>query len=49
LPVLLRFSVLKAELRKPNIIVFLVDDMGLMDTSAPMLVDENGKPKRLSA
>ena len=39
-------SVLKAELRKPNIIVFLVDDMGLMDTSAPMLVDENGKPKR---
>ena len=37
---------LKAELRKPNIIVFLVDDMGLMDTSAPMLADENGKPKR---
>ena len=28
---------------KPNIIVFLVDDMGLMDTSVPMLVDENGK------
>ena len=24
-------SVLKAELLKPNIIVFLVDDMGLMD------------------
>ena len=39
-------SVLKAELRKPNIIVFLVDDMGLMDTSAPMLSDENGKPQR---
>ena len=39
-------SLLKAELRKPNIIVFLVDDMGLMDTSAPMLVDENGKPQR---
>jgi len=31
---------------KPNIILFLVDDMGLMDTSAPMLVDENGKPQR---
>jgi hypothetical protein len=30
----------------PNIILFLVDDMGLMDTSAPMLADENGKPKR---
>ena len=39
-------SLLKAELHKPNIIVFLVDDMGLMDTSAPMLVDENGKPQR---
>ena len=39
-------SVLKAELHKPNIIVFLVDDMGLMDTSAPMLADENGKPQR---
>lgn len=31
---------------KPNIILFLVDDMGLMDTSVPMLTDENGKPKR---
>ena len=39
-------SLSKAELRKPNIIVFLVDDMGLMDTSAPMLADENGKPQR---
>ena len=36
----------KAELQKPNLILFLVDDMGLMDTSAPMLVDENGNPKR---
>ena len=26
----------------PNIILFLVDDMGLMDTSAPMLTDEDG-------
>jgi len=34
------------EPRLPNIIVFLVDDMGLMDTSVPMLVDENGHPQR---
>ena len=26
----------------PNIIVFLVDDMGLMDTSVPFMVDANG-------
>lgn len=30
---------------KPNIVVFLVDDMGVMDTSVPFLTDENGKPK----
>jgi len=30
----------------PNIILFLVDDMGLMDTSAPMLTDEDGSPQR---
>lgn len=30
----------------PNIIVFLVDDMGVMDTSLPFLTDEAGKPKR---
>jgi hypothetical protein len=47
--VFIAVSLLKARLRKPNIIVFLVDDMGLMDTSASMLADENGKPKRLSA
>jgi arylsulfatase A-like enzyme len=32
--------------QRPNIVLFLVDDMGLMDTSAPMLTDENGKPQR---
>ena len=32
--------------QQPNIIVFLVDDMGVMDTSVPMLVDAEGKPKR---
>ena len=28
----------------PNIIVFLVDDMGIMDTSVPFICDENGTP-----
>lgn len=32
------------EFPKPNIIIFLVDDMGLMDTSVPFLVDKNQKP-----
>ncbi|WP_240928325.1 sulfatase [Thalassoroseus pseudoceratinae] len=31
---------------RPNVMVFLVDDMGVMDTSVPFLTDENGKPKR---
>jgi len=31
---------------KPNVIVFLVDDMGIMDTSVPMLTDKDGKPKK---
>ena len=31
---------------KPNIVVFLVDDMGPMDTSVPFMVDEAGDPKR---
>ena len=30
----------------PNIMVFLIDDMGVMDTSVPFLTDEDGKPKR---
>lgn len=30
----------------PNIVVFLVDDMGVMDTSVPFLTDEQGQPKR---
>ena len=33
------------ELQTPNVVVFLVDDMGLMDTSVPMLTDDNGKPQ----
>ena len=31
-----------AEKKPPNIIIFLVDDMGLMDTSVPFLTDKNG-------
>lgn len=30
----------------PNIVIFLVDDMGVMDTSVPFLTDAKGKPKR---
>lgn len=33
-------------IRLPNIVIFLVDDMGLMDTSVPFLTDENGDPVR---
>lgn len=31
-----------AEVQRPNIIVFLVDDMGLMDSFVPFLTDDNG-------
>jgi arylsulfatase A-like enzyme len=37
------FSALTAK-DKPNILIFLVDDMGLMDTSVPFVVDDAGKP-----
>jgi len=40
------FAPLHAAETKPNIVVFLVDDMGVMDTSLPFLTDETGKPKR---
>lgn len=30
----------------PNVVIFLIDDMGVMDTSLPFLIDENGKAKR---
>lgn len=30
----------------PNILVFLVDDMGVMDTSVPFLTGEDGRPVR---
>ncbi|MBE0542092.1 MAG: sulfatase [Verrucomicrobia bacterium] len=31
---------------KPNIVIFLVDDMGVMDTSVPFLTDAIGQPQR---
>ncbi len=31
---------------RPNILVFLVDDMGVMDTSVPFLTDQDRQPKR---
>jgi arylsulfatase A-like enzyme len=30
----------------PNIVIFLVDDMGVMDTSVPFLTGPDGQPKR---
>ncbi|MDA7933115.1 sulfatase-like hydrolase/transferase, partial [Mariniblastus sp.] len=33
-------------IEKPNIIVFLVDDMGPMDTSVPFMTDDQGNAKR---
>ncbi len=35
-----------AEPKQPNIMVFLIDDMGIMDTSVPFLTGEDGEPKR---
>ena len=32
--------------KSPNIVVMLVDDMGIMDTSLPFLTDSTGQPKR---
>ncbi|MBL8854647.1 MAG: sulfatase [Planctomycetaceae bacterium] len=31
---------------RPNVVVFLVDDLGVMDSSVPFLTDANGKPQR---
>lgn len=33
----------KKDAQKPNIIIFLVDDMGVMDSSVPFLADKNKK------
>lgn len=37
---------LAAESQPPNVLVFLVDDMGVMDTSVPFLTDSEGNPTR---
>lgn len=39
-------AALPAAPEKPNIMVMLIDDMGVMDTSVPFLTDEKGQPKR---
>ena len=31
---------------RPNVVVFIVDDMGLMDTSVPFITDAQGKPSK---
>lgn len=31
--------------QQPNIVLFLVDDLGVMDTSVPFLTDQQGRPK----
>ena len=39
-------TVAAAEQTRPNVILFVVDDMGVMDTSVPFLTDQQGKPVR---
>lgn len=34
-----------ADAPSPNVVVFLIDDMGIMDTSVPMLAGPDGKPR----
>jgi arylsulfatase A-like enzyme len=35
-----------ADATRPNVVIFLVDDMGVMDTSVPFLTDAAGRPQR---
>src|SRR5687768_11256008 len=43
---LLAMACVAAPSDRPNIVVFLIDDMGVMDTSLPFLTDASGQPKR---
>jgi arylsulfatase A-like enzyme len=43
---LLSASVVLSATPPPNVVIMLVDDMGVMDTSVPFLTGENGQPKR---
>lgn len=40
------FSSALAAAPPPNLVLFLVDDMGVMNTSVPFLTDEFGEPQR---
>ena len=46
---LVALSAAEANLSRPNIVIFLVDDMGVMDTSVPFLTDESGQAEAVSA
>ena len=39
-------AALSAASARPNVVIFLVDDMGVMDTSVPFLTDAAGRPQR---
>ena len=41
-------ATLYAQTKKPNLILFIVDDMGLMDTSVPFLFDGKGTDVSIS-
>jgi arylsulfatase A-like enzyme len=41
-----KMRAIAADSDRPNVVVFLVDDMGVMDTSVPFLTNANGDPQR---
>jgi arylsulfatase A-like enzyme len=45
-PAIAQTTIAPAASAPPNIVIFLVDDMGVMDTSVPFLTDANGQPHR---
>lgn len=38
-------ALIAQDVQRPNILMFLVDDMGMMDTSVPLISDSNGQVK----